>query len=113
SPSAAAPSAPTLSARNRRRDRERGMGRKLTSASPPIPLPTFVERGDDFSISFPLSAMRRGGQGVMFVERGENWCGNEGEGVYAIETGTRITAATATLAGLSGWDEKTKRAWKV
>src|SRR2546421_12508779 len=32
SPRAAAPSAPVLSARNRRRDREGGMGRKLTGA---------------------------------------------------------------------------------
>ncbi len=50
---------------------------------------------------------------MRFVERGDNWCGNAGKGVYAIETGTRVTAATATLAGLSGWDEMTKRALKV
>src|SRR6266566_4217061 len=63
SPSAAAPSAPTLSARNRRRDREGSIGGKVTSASPPIPLSTFVERGDDFSISFPLSANAERGTG--------------------------------------------------
>ena len=47
------------------------------------------------------------------MERGADWCGSAGKGADAIETGTRVTAATATLAGFSKWDEMTKRALKV